>query len=147
MRVQKVESKLTDRPNPNSFSPKPTRARARKKGVISLLIAVDEERGPSLFKVDPAGYYVGYKAAAVGAKEAEAVALLEKKVKAAPEGGLGYADTAQAAIAALQSVLAEDFKAGEIEVGAVRAAWDGAFLRSGAHIHRGGGGGLRCSSF
>lgn len=26
-----------------------------------MLTSVDEERGPSLFKVDPAGYYVGYK--------------------------------------------------------------------------------------
>jgi hypothetical protein len=33
----------------------------RPLGVISMLVAVDEERGPSLFKVDPAGYYVGYK--------------------------------------------------------------------------------------
>jgi hypothetical protein len=33
----------------------------RPLGVISMLVSVDEERGPSLFKVDPAGYYVGYK--------------------------------------------------------------------------------------
>lgn len=33
----------------------------RPLGVIPMLVAVDEERGPSLFKVDPAGYYVGYK--------------------------------------------------------------------------------------
>jgi 20S proteasome subunit alpha 1 len=26
-----------------------------------MLIGIDEERGPQLFKVDPAGYYVGYK--------------------------------------------------------------------------------------
>lgn len=26
-----------------------------------MLIAIDEERGPQLFKVDPAGYFVGYK--------------------------------------------------------------------------------------
>lgn len=25
------------------------------------MAAIDEERGPQLFKVDPAGYYVGYK--------------------------------------------------------------------------------------
>ena len=89
----------------------------RPLGVIPMLIAVDEERGPSLFKVDPAGYYVGYKAAAVGAKETEAVNFLEKKVKAAPAGGLEYEACVTTAIAALQSVLAEDFKATEIEVG------------------------------
>ena len=26
-----------------------------------MLIGIDEERGPQLFRVDPAGYYVGYK--------------------------------------------------------------------------------------
>ncbi|MEW5316928.1 MAG: hypothetical protein WDW38_008267 [Sanguina aurantia] len=33
----------------------------RPLGVVSMLIAIDEERGPQLFKVDPAGYFVGYK--------------------------------------------------------------------------------------
>lgn len=36
-------------------------ASMRPLGVIPMLIAVDEERGPQLFKVDPAGYFVGYK--------------------------------------------------------------------------------------
>jgi hypothetical protein len=36
------------------------------------MIGVDEETGPELFKTDPAGYIVGYKASAVGAKEQEA---------------------------------------------------------------------------
>ena len=34
----------------------------RPLAVMPLLMGVDEERGPQLFKVDPAGYYVGYKA-------------------------------------------------------------------------------------
>ena len=33
----------------------------RPLAVIPILIGVDEERGPQLYKVDPAGYYVGYK--------------------------------------------------------------------------------------
>lgn len=28
---------------------------------MPIIIGIDEERGPQLFKVDPAGYYVGYK--------------------------------------------------------------------------------------
>lgn len=36
----------------------------RPMGVVSILFGVDEERGPLLFKVDPAGYYVGYKVGA-----------------------------------------------------------------------------------
>ena len=33
----------------------------RPLAVVPMLIGIDEERGPQLFKVDPAGYYVGYK--------------------------------------------------------------------------------------
>jgi hypothetical protein len=33
----------------------------RPLGVVTMLIGVDEEKGPALFKVDPAGYFVGYK--------------------------------------------------------------------------------------
>lgn len=29
--------------------------------MISILAGIDDERGPLLYKVDPAGYYVGYK--------------------------------------------------------------------------------------
>ena len=34
----------------------------RPLAVIPILLGIDEERGPQLFKVDPAGYFVGYKA-------------------------------------------------------------------------------------
>lgn len=33
----------------------------RPLAVMPLLVGIDEERGPQLFKVDPAGYFVGYK--------------------------------------------------------------------------------------
>ena len=33
----------------------------RPLAVMPIIIGIDEERGPQLFKVDPAGYYVGYK--------------------------------------------------------------------------------------
>lgn len=97
----------------------------RPLGVASILFAIDEELGPQLFKTDPAGYYVGYKATAAGAKEQEAVNFLEKKMKSDPS--LSYDETVQAAIAALQSVLSEDFKATEIEVGVVRSGDDTMF--------------------
>lgn len=94
---------LAPPPPPPPRSPRSLQhAYMRPLGVISLLIALDEERGPTLMKVDPAGYYVGYKAAAVGAKETEAVNFLEKKVKAAPPEGLSYDDTCITAISALQ---------------------------------------------
>lgn len=46
-----------------------------------MLIGMDEEFGPQVFKVDPAGFYVGYKATAAGAKQQEALNHLEKKLK------------------------------------------------------------------
>lgn len=97
----------------------------RPLGVQTMLIGIDEERGPQLFKVDPAGYFVGYKATCVGSKETEATTFLEKKFKSNPQ--FSYEDTVQTAIAALQSVLSEDFKASEIEVGVVRADGERSF--------------------
>lgn len=90
----------------------------RPLGVVTMLIGIDEEKGPQLFKVDPAGYFVGYKATSVGAKETEATTALEKKLKAKPD--MTYEEAVQAAIGALQGVLSEEFKATEIEVGVVR---------------------------
>lgn len=36
---------------------------------MKLKNKIDEERGPSVFKVDPAGFYCGYKGIAAGIKE------------------------------------------------------------------------------
>ena len=33
----------------------------RPLAVVPILAGIDEEQGPQLYKVDPAGYYVGYK--------------------------------------------------------------------------------------
>lgn len=46
-----------------------------------IVIGIDEELGPQLFKCDPAGYYCGFKATAAGVKQTEATSFLEKKVK------------------------------------------------------------------
>lgn len=98
----------------------------RPLGVAPILIAIDDEKGPSLYKTDPAGYYVGYAATTAGAKDTEATNILEKKLKGNPE--LGYEACVRCAVGALQAVLSEDFKATEIEVGVVRTEKDaGAF--------------------
>lgn len=55
----------------------------RALGVVIILAAIDDEKGPSLFKNDPAGHYLGFKACAAGGKEQEANNFLEKRVKAA----------------------------------------------------------------
>ena len=36
-------------------------ASMRPLAIIPMLIGIDEERGPQLYRIDPAGYYVGYK--------------------------------------------------------------------------------------
>ncbi|CAA7016087.1 unnamed protein product [Microthlaspi erraticum] len=91
----------------------------RPLGVVAMVLGFDEENGPLLYKCDPAGHFYGHKATGAGMKEQEAVNFLEKKMKENPS--FTYDETVQTAISALQSVLQEDFKATEIEVGVVRA--------------------------
>lgn len=97
----------------------------RPLGVSVTVMGMDEEAGPSLYKCDPAGHYVGYRACAAGAKEQEALNYLQNKFKSSngtPEVELSENDTIQTAIAALQSVLSADFKPEEIEVAVVSAS-------------------------
>ncbi|KAJ8479236.1 hypothetical protein OPV22_022963 [Ensete ventricosum] len=90
----------------------------RPLGIVAMVLGIDEEKGPQLFKCDPAGHFFGHKATSAGLKEQEAINFLEKKMKNDPS--FSYEETVQTAISALQSVLQEDFKATEIEVGIVR---------------------------
>lgn len=46
-----------------------------------ILIAFDDERGPLLYKTDPAGTYMGFRATASGPKAQEAHNYLEKQYK------------------------------------------------------------------
>merc|ERR1719478_676234 len=89
----------------------------RPFGVNIILLSVDDEKGPSLFQCDPAGYYAGYKGCAAGAKENEAMNALEKIVK--KKMTLPESETIQQAIGCLQAVMGMDFKATDIEVGVV----------------------------
>lgn len=58
-----------------------------------MFIGMDDEHGPRLYKCDPAGHFVGYKATSSGAKEQEAVNILDKKIKHNPQ--LSYDETVQ----------------------------------------------------
>lgn len=105
----------------------------RALGVVSLFCAMDDEDGPQLFKCDPAGHYLGYKACAAGAKEQEANNFLEKRMRTAEEkakeaaagttsaaaGGMEMSKAIETAIIALQTVVGSDLKPTDLEVGVV----------------------------
>jgi 20S proteasome subunit alpha 1 len=118
-----------------------------------ILIGIDPEYGPQCFKLDPAGYFVGFHATAAGQKQQEAMNHLEKKWKKLDKGK-GADDAAaagkklsraevievsevmhkmtralqprivQIAIEAMSTVHATDYKPGEIEIGIVSTAED-----------------------
>jgi len=91
----------------------------RPLGVATTLISVDSEFGPQLYKCDPAGYYVGYKATASGPKTQEALNFLEKKLKNKDHADGTWEDVVELGITTLSTVLSVDFKKGELEIGIV----------------------------
>ena len=84
---------------------------------ISIIFSIDDERGPQIFKVDPAGYFVGYKATAAGEKEQGATNQLEREIKKKSE--LSRDETMRVAIKALQNTLSMEFRNTDIEIGIV----------------------------
>lgn len=52
----------------------------------TILIGIDPEYGPQCFRLDPAGYFVGFHATAAGQKQQEAMNHLEKKWKKLDSG-------------------------------------------------------------
>lgn len=94
------------------------RAAMRPLGISMILIGIDDELGPQCFKLDPAGYFVGFKATASGTKQQESMNHLEKQFKKEPDLSTDEA-VIEMAITTLATVLATDFKATEIEIGFV----------------------------
>lgn len=112
-----------------------------------IVVGVDEELGPQVYKCDPAGYYCGFKATAAGVKQTEATSFLEKKVKKKLDwtfdqtvevyvhpkyneypllclypptlSSFVHFSSPQTAISCLATVLAIDFKPSELEIGVV----------------------------
>jgi len=111
------------------------RAAMRPLGISMVLIGIDPELGPQCFRLDPAGYFVGFHATAAGQKQQEAMNHLEKKWKKL-DSGLGADDPAKAgkllnrneviemAIEAMSTVHSTDYRSGEIEIGIVSTSPD-----------------------
>ena len=98
-------------------------ANMRPLGIAMILIGIDVEgdvKIPQLFRCDPAGHFVGFKATSAGQKEQEANNFLEKRYKTELNPALSYDDTVQLALACMQNVLGSDLKAGDIEACVVR---------------------------
>lgn len=96
-----------------------SQAYMRPLGVATTLISLDVEKGSQLYKCDPAGYYVGYKATASGPKQQEAFNHLEKKLKNKDYADGNWEEVVELAITALSNVLSVDFKKHELELGIV----------------------------
>ncbi|GAA5945633.1 hypothetical protein JCM3775_005499 [Rhodotorula graminis] len=99
------------------------RAAMRPLGISMIIVGFDPQLGPQIFKLDPAGYYVGFHATSAGVKHQEATNVLEKQFKKGGGGeGGGFKfekrdDVVEYALKTLGQVLSTDLKAGEVEVG------------------------------
>lgn len=95
-------------------------AGTRPFGVTLMFCGIDDEDNePVLYKSDPAGYKVGYIATCTGQKEQEGINYLEKKLRNKPK--LNFDETVQLALLALQTVIGNEFKPSDVEVGVVHA--------------------------
>jgi 20S proteasome subunit alpha 1 len=99
----------------------------RSMRCVFTFVGIDEEKGPQVFKVDPSGFCVGYKAIAAGTKEQDAINYLEKQYKKKKEGW-SRDEAIQTAIMCLQNVISTDFKSNELEIGIATA--DDIFFRT-----------------
>lgn len=96
-------------------------AEMRPLGCCMILIGLDIENGPQLFKTDPAGYFCGYRATSAGVKQMEANSFLEKKIKKKSTSDMTLSESIETAVTCLSSILSADLKPSEIEIGVVTA--------------------------
>jgi len=95
-------------------------AGTRPAAVFLMFVAIDDEKGPLVYKVDPAGFTASYKATCAGDKEVETNSALEKLYRDGDNDGAWDLDsTIKKAISTIQNVLSSDFKPTELEIGYV----------------------------
>jgi len=93
-------------------------ASMRPLAVIALIIGYDDDDGSNTqcFRVDCAGHYFPYRAAAAGSKEQEALNQLEKNWHESLDETAGV----RLAITTLGHVLGSDFRGSELEMACLR---------------------------
>jgi 20S proteasome subunit alpha 1 len=92
----------------------------RAYAVELMLFSVDRLLGPQLFKVDPAGHFLGYYGTTSGVKEQEAANFLEKEYRQRSGfSKLNRDQTINLAIEGLQNTIGQDFKSTDIEVAVI----------------------------
>ncbi|CAI5450353.1 unnamed protein product [Caenorhabditis angaria] len=89
-------------------------AEMRSLGCALIFISYDDEEGPTVYRVDPAGYFRGMKGVSVGVKQVAANSFLEKKIK--KKSDLSSSEAIELAIEALQNSLGIDVRAKDLEV-------------------------------
>lgn len=96
------------------------RAYMRPLGIILTFVSVDEEMGPSIFKCDPAGYYMGYKATATGPKQQEITTNLENFYKKSKLNNINedsWEKVVEFGITHLIDSLGTEFTKNDLEIG------------------------------
>lgn len=92
-------------------------AYGRAYGCCLTIFGVDDEFGPQVFKIEPSGHYAGYYATAAGARETEATAFLEKKLKW-PERSKAYTtkEIIRLGLSTMQGVINRELQGSELEI-------------------------------
>ena len=103
----------------------------RPMAVEMMFCAIDSERGPQIFKVDPSGTIVGFKAAASGSKAQEARSLLERYFSSPSATASATASAIDitppinpihVALTVMIKLLGSDVKPNDLEVGLVTSS-------------------------
>ena len=96
---------------------KTQRAEMRILGCIMIFCGIDDEDGPGIYKVDPAGNVWSFKATAGGNKAQEATNTLEKQIKL--DGSYTFAEIVEFGLSVMQIVLGSDLTSKDVEVGCI----------------------------
>nr|CAD2159949.1 unnamed protein product [Meloidogyne enterolobii] len=89
-------------------------AEMRSLGTMMMMLSYDDESGPQVFMIDPAGYYRSVRGFGIGTKQQQVNSFMEKKFKKKTQ--FTSNEAIDLALEALQHALGMDIRAGEVEV-------------------------------